>query len=216
MPLGGKTVLEWVVHRTLLASGCGEVVIATSDLAQDDQIEDLCRRIGVACFRGSERDVLDRYYHAARLFGAEAVARITSDCPLLDPRLLDAIIATQADEHADYVSADGVPTGLAQEAFSVEILERAWSEATLPDEREHVMFYYVTRRPDRFKVVILPPPAGLELPDWRLTLDTPEDFELLEGLFEATGGELFDLTSLQIVDAVARSPRLHALATREA
>ena len=214
--VGGKTVLEWVVYRTRLAARCGEIVVATSDLARDDPVERLCAGVGVQCFRGSELDVLDRYYQAASAFEAEAVVRVTSDCPLLDPVMLDAIVEAQIDQDADYVSGNGVPQGLMQEVFSAELLERAWREATLPDEREHVMVYYVTRRAGEFKIVWLPPPAGLELPNWRLTLDTPQDFELLEGLFDVTTGELFDLTAEQIVAAVARDPELLSRATREA
>ena len=216
LPLGGKTVLEWVVHRTHLAERCGEIVVATSNLAQDDSIERLCTRIGVHCFRGSEQDLLDRYYRAAEAFDADTVVRITSDCPLLDPAMLDAIIETQVDRGADYVSGSGVPQGLAQEAFSAELLERAWREATLPDEREHAVVHFVMRLADELTIVMLSPPQGLELPKWRLTLDTEEDFELLEGLFEVAAGGLFDLTSLEIVDAVASHPRLLSLATREA
>jgi spore coat polysaccharide biosynthesis protein SpsF (cytidylyltransferase family) len=213
--VGGRTVLEWVVHRARLASRAGEVVVAIPDLSRDDPLEELCAHVGVPCFRGSEQDVLDRYYRAARSFEAETVVRITSDCPLLDPGLLDDIVVSQAEKRADYVSADGVPKGVAQEVFTAEALERVWRDATLPDEREHVMVHYVTRHPDRFEIVMLPPPAGLELPSWRLTLDDAEDFELLEGLFDATDGALFGLDCVEIVGVVAGSPRLLELATRE-
>ncbi len=214
LPLGGKTVLEWVVHRVRLASRCGEIVIATSVLGRDDPIEELCAGAGMHCFRGSDEDVLDRYHGAAQAYAAEVVVRVTSDNPLLDPVLLDAIVAAQLAEGADYVSADGVPLGLAQEAFSAEALDRVWHEATLREEREHVLAAFVTRRAREFKIVMLPPPPGLDLPTWRLTLDTREDFELLEELYESTEGELFDLTSTQIVERVARNPRVLALATR--
>jgi len=212
--VGGRTVLAWVVYRTRLARLAGEIVVATSELPRDDAVEAMCSEIGVPCFRGSELDVLDRFYQAARSRDADTVVRVTADCPLLDPALLDTIVETHVRERADYVSVEGAPLGVAQESLSATALEQSWRQAKLPDEREHVILY-VTERPDEFKVLLLPAPPPLNLPSWRFTIDTERDVELLDGLFETTKGRLFDLAEAEIVDAVARSPRLLALATRE-
>jgi spore coat polysaccharide biosynthesis protein SpsF len=213
-PVGGKTVLAWVVHRARLARLAGEITVATSEHARDDAVADACVDIGISCFRGSEIDVLDRYRRAARAYAADAIVRITADCPLLDPELLDKIIEAYLSGGVDYVSAEGVPRGLAQEIISTTTLEWAWRHAKSAEDREHVTIYVVDR-PAEFRVVMLPPPSGLDLPDWRLTLDTPEDLELLEGLFDTTKRALFDLSATEIVGAVARDPHLLALATRE-
>lgn len=211
--VGDKCVLEWVVHRVRLAQEGGTIAVVTSVLLQDDAIEALCSKIDIPCFRGSELDLVDRYRSVARSFQADAVVRVTADCPLLDPALLDTLVETHRRENADYVSMDGVPRGFAQETFSATALERVWKEATLPYDREHVG-PYVFGTPSKFRTIMLPPPPEIARPELRITLDTEQDFELLEGLYHATAGTVFDLTGPEIVAAVAESPRLLALATR--
>jgi len=214
MTVGGRSILEWVVHRVRLAGIPGVVLVATSDHPRDDPIEAVCGSVGVPCFRGSEADVLDRYYRAARTRDAEIVVRVTADCPLLDPALLAELVEVHRSEGADYVTVAVSVRGIAQETLSMNALERSWESARLPAEREHVILYLL-EHPDEFKVVMLPPPAELDRPGWRLTIDTAEDLELLEGLFETAASPLFDLGAPEIVAIVAGSERLRALATRE-
>jgi spore coat polysaccharide biosynthesis protein SpsF (cytidylyltransferase family) len=211
--VGGEPVLHWVLARTSRVRRHGRLIVATSDLEQDDRIAAWCADAGVDCIRGSERDVLDRYRQAARLAGADIVVRVTADCPLLDPWLLDSVIETHMREGADYVTIDGLPRGLAQETLSRDALEASWLDATDPGDREHVITY-AAGRPGRFKVVILPPPAGLELPDWRITLDDDHDLRMLRRLAEITDRGVFGLRADEIVELVRNDPQLAALATR--
>src|SRR5947209_12913895 len=121
--LGCETVLARVVKRTQRARMLNEVVVATSDLPSDDAIADECARLSIAYFRGSENDVLDRYYHAATEFGATAVVRITADCPFIAPELIDETISKFSEESSDYATNALVPTyprGLDVEVFATE------------------------------------------------------------------------------------------------
>jgi spore coat polysaccharide biosynthesis protein SpsF len=210
-PLGGQPALLRVLQRVWRSRFHGEAIVATSDLPQDDPIAAWCKLERVPCFRGSERDVLDRYYKCALMMGAEIVVRVTADCPLLDPQLLDCLIATHREEQADYVFCQGMPAGIGQETLSFSALERSWLEATQPEEREHVI-YYVTEHPDLFRVLILDPPAELALPDWRLTLDTEADYRLFSQLFCLTDGEVMHMSAREIIELVRQCPSLLEIA----
>lgn len=211
--VGGRSVLSWVVHRVQRSKRHGTILVATSDLERDDSVAAECSRAGVPCFRGSETDVLDRFYRAMEAFDAEIVVRVTADCPLLDAALFDITVDTYVREGADYVTVEGVPEGLPSETISRSALGRAWREAALPYEREHVT-PYVFNHPHEFSVVLLQPPPALALPDWRLTLDDAHDLTLLRALHDVTGGAAFDLTAEQLVEIVAGDPHLLELATR--
>src|SRR5277367_2863697 len=126
--LGGETVLARVIARLRRAELVKEIVVATTDSAADDAIVGECRRLDVPTFRGSESDVLDRYYWAARGCPASVVVRITSDCPLIDPQLVDETIRVFQQQQADYASntfSRTYPRGLDAEAFTTAALEQA-------------------------------------------------------------------------------------------
>ena len=130
--LGGETVLGRVVRRLRGSRQISNIVVATTTEATDEVIVAECDRLQVLCFRGSEQDVLDRYYQAAHANAAEAVVRVTSDCPLIDPKLVDETVEVFRDEHADYasnVSPRTYPRGLDTEVFTFDALDRAWREA---------------------------------------------------------------------------------------
>ena len=142
--LGGRPMLAQVVARVRRARTIDEVVVATTTTRHVDVIEDFCAREGIACFRGSEDDVLDRYYQAARAFNADVVVRITADCPLHDPEVIDAIVGHFDPARHDYVSNTirrSYPDGLDTEVIAMAALERAWRGATWASEREHVTPY---------------------------------------------------------------------------
>jgi spore coat polysaccharide biosynthesis protein SpsF len=187
------------------------VVVATTDHPRDDQIVEFCERAQVDCFRGSESDVLARYHHAAVAHDADVIVRVTSDCPLLDPYLLDLTIRAHLENNADYVAFERLPAGIAQETFSRACLERSFREATLAEEREHVI-YYAVNRPEIFKVIFLDPPHGLELPHWRLTLDTEADYSLMTGLYDVTRGAAAAMSVGEIIAVVRSHPDLLRLA----
>ena len=181
--LGGMTVLARVVRRLRSAKLIDEVIVATTDLATDDPIVRECNHLDVPYFCGSESDVLDRYYQAAKAFGAEAVVRVTSDCPLIDPQLVDETIAVfQADE-ADYASnviPRTYPRGLDTEVFTAAALERAWLETKELHQREHVTPYFY-EHPKLFRMASAT--TNADYSRYRWTLDTSEDLELIRTIY---------------------------------
>jgi len=181
--LCGQSVLARVVQRTRRAKLLNELVVATSVLPADDAIARECERLSVACFRGEEADVLDRYYRAAQRFGAEAVVRITADCPLIDPELIDSTIAEFLKERPDYATNSLVvtyPRGLDVEVFTFGALVEAWRSAKADYERVHVT-PYLYEEPGRFRVLSLT--ADEDYSENRWTLDTADDLELIREIF---------------------------------
>jgi spore coat polysaccharide biosynthesis protein SpsF len=154
LDIGGKPMLQHVVERTRTSELVQEVVVATTTDEGDRVVAEFCSATGTPCFRGSAHDVLDRYYQAARLHGAEVVVRITGDCPLIDPGLIDVTTGLVAeawsltDGYVDFACnrlpppfSRSLPIGLDVEACAFAVLERAWKEAEQPFQREHVMPY---------------------------------------------------------------------------
>jgi len=188
LPYGsGVTVLEQVVRRIKGASAVEEVAIATTEHREDDVIVEIAERIGVKWFRGSRDDVLGRYYHCARENGYGVVVRITSDCPCVDPDLIDTAVEAHLKERADYTAVKEIPVGLNVEVLSFSALETAHREAKEAFEREHVCPYIHTTRRERFRVLHIPPPEEIRAPDIRVTLDTEEDYALLCAVFDYLG-----------------------------
>jgi len=172
MDLGGETVLARVLGRLQRAIMIDEIVVATIDSAADDAIIRECQRLEVSCFRGSEDDVLDRYYQAARMFAAEVVVRITSDCPVIDPDLVDETIGTFQVQCGDYCSNSfprTYPRGLDTEVFTMNALEQAWHNARRLYEREHVT-PYLYEHPELFRLVSHQ--GQTDYSEYRWTLDT--------------------------------------------
>ena len=200
--LGGAPMLARVVARTSRAATVRQVVVATTTETADQVIVDLCAARGWACFRGSQDDVLDRYYQAARQFAAEVVVRITSDCPLIDPSIIDRVVTEflRLQPDADYVSNVGsrrsFPRGLETEVFSFAALAKAWDEAREPAFREHVTLY-MYRRPDRFRIHDFV--NERDCSEMRWTVDTPEDYALVCRIYEHFGHDRFSWTEVLAV-----------------
>jgi spore coat polysaccharide biosynthesis protein SpsF len=185
MPLAGRPVLDQVVTRVSAAGRIDDVVIATSDLPGDDAIDDYCRARGWTCVRGSETDVLSRYAVAVRDSAAGIVARVTSDCPLFSPRILDDMLAAFDPLNMDYMSTNWpertFPVGLDCEIMRGDALLAIAETATDPYDREHVTSHFY-RNPDWFRLAghrCAQPLAHLSI-----TLDTPDDYDRLVMLLE--------------------------------
>ncbi len=181
----GRPLLHYHIERLQRAGSIDELVVATSTDPGDDAIESFCAAAGVACFRGSEQDVLDRFYQCARDIDANIILRVTSDCPLIDPAVLDLAIAAFRAGDDDYLRTDpaAYPRGLDAEVFSHVALETAWAEAKDPEEREHVTpFLY--RNPERFGLDIFAE-ADAEGAEFRLCVDEESDFRLVSAVLEA-------------------------------
>ena len=185
LPLGGQPMLARLVERLRRVRLADAIVIATTTHPSDDAIAALCHQLGVPCHRGSELDVLSRYAEAVAAHPADVVVRITSDCPLIDPALVDQVIARYQRGDADCVSNMLPPTwpyGMAVEVFGAKALAEAHAEARLPAEREHVTpFLYA--HPERYRLQNVASPVDLSAQRW--TVDTPEDYELVRRLFDA-------------------------------
>jgi spore coat polysaccharide biosynthesis protein SpsF len=191
--LAGEPMLARVVERTRRAQTLDEVVVATSDLAADDSIEQICAQRGWSCFRGSETDVLDRYYRAALQFNAGLIVRVTSDCPLIDPQLIDEhvnrLLARWGE--VDFVTnmvKQTYPLGLAVEAMPADVLARMKRMSQSAALKEHVTtLVYV--EPGWFQIDHVMHPVDLSHLRW--TVDTQEDLELVRLIFQHFGHDRF-------------------------
>jgi spore coat polysaccharide biosynthesis protein SpsF len=203
-----RPLLDFQIERLKRVASADQIVIATTTNGTDDQVAGLCRELGVSCFRGPEEDVLARYYGAAKESGAEAIVRITADCPVIDPVISGAAIdffLTNGHQY-DYVRLDGYPRGLDTEVFPFAVLEECWKEAAAQPEREHVT-PFIYNHPERYRIKrLLCPRAGSgylpmslraersnlsleniqenDFSHHRWTVDTPEDFELIRRIIE--------------------------------
>lgn len=178
----GKTLLEIQLERLQQSTLIEQIIVATTTQAQDDVVVDVCKELAINFYRGSEEDVLSRYYEAAVAFDANVIVRLTSDCPLIDPMIVDEVIEIYARQQdtIDYVSNTlerTYPRGLDVEVFSFEALEKAYVEAVLQRDREHVTAYFYSN-PDVFKIDQVK--GEQDYSHFRWTVDTPEDCELIE------------------------------------
>lgn len=186
-PLAGKSALSRMIGRASRALSLDLLVVATSVSPSDDAVAAEAARCGAKVFRGSEPDVLDRFYRAAAAWGATTVVRLTGDCPLVDPAVVDRIVAAARKAKLGYVATGkSYPDGLDVEVVPFSTLETAWKEAALPSDREHVL-PYVWKQPERFGVKRLE--YARDCSKLRLTLDEPADRELIDRLFAALGDE---------------------------
>ena len=184
-PLAGKEVLWHVWDRVRHCELIDEIVIATTTEPADQAIEDYCKREGWKITRGSEHNVLERYHQAAVAYAADVVIRVTSDCPLIDPKILTRLINEFDPANVDYMSTNypirSFPVGCDCEIMTFAALDQAEREATKEFDHEHVTPYLCTN-PNLFRL------AGLansrDQSDVRLTLDTQEDYELLAAIYE--------------------------------
>ena len=181
MSLVGKPVLWHVVDRLRFCRRLQSVVVATTTAIEDDLIEQWCCENWVKCFRGSALDVLDRFYQAAVFYQVPTIVRITADCPVIDPFVVDEVIQGFLDGGYDVYGLGGeFPDGLDCEVFSFRMLELAWSQSTLSSEREHVTpFLY--KQEGTYKIGHLEKFQGLHHHRW--TLDEPADLQFLEAVF---------------------------------
>ena len=189
--VAGCPLLLRVVERVRSARRVDKVVVATTDQPSDDPIAALCQREGIPFFRGSEDDVLDRFYRTAEANRADIAVRITADCPLIDPAVIDKVIARFQAADCDYVSnifRYTYPDGLDTEVFSFAALERAWREARKPSEREHVTPYL---RTENFRTANVESDSPVPLGKHRWTVDYADDLEFIRRIYEAFGSKQF-------------------------
>lgn len=181
-PLGDEDVLSYDIARCRAIKGVQEVIVATSKLAQDDAIAKWCKEHEVACYRGSEDDVLDRYVQCAKIYKPDYIMRVTSDCPFVDYEMASEIVALMEKECKDVVLLEGeLPRGLAVEIISYDALLRIHEMGQEPRHREHVT-YYAYEFKEQFTTATYEIPKNRQAPELRITLDTEEDYELLKAV----------------------------------
>jgi len=179
--LGNHNLLYYVITRCKKSNLLQDVIVATSSKKEDDAIEDFALSMGVNVFRGSEKDVLQRYVDAAKQYHADPIVRITADCPLIDPKIIDDLINLYIKDPSDYTFIEGYPIGSGcAEIMSYSSLVHALTDTTPNDTyyREHVMTY-LTDHPEIFKVNIDKAPEIYSKKKYRLCVDEQADLELV-------------------------------------
>jgi spore coat polysaccharide biosynthesis protein SpsF (cytidylyltransferase family) len=217
MPVLGKPLLGWMLDRVATCPELDEVIVATTTDGCDDVIADFVQSVGFQVYRGSEEDVLDRYYQAACLVQPDSVVRITADCPLLDPEVLGAMIRSFDVGDLDFLSnseplPSSWPDGMDISIVSFDALHKAWQLAVKPSDREHVTFYF-WNNPMDFKCKRID-----HEPDWskyRLTIDYLEDFDLLKAIIKHFGETnpvaINNISMREIVAFLDANPAVFAL-----
>jgi len=209
MKIEDKTMLEHVCDRVLASTLVDEVLVATTMNRSDLPIVELCAKKGIRVYAGSENDVLDRFYQAAKIIKPDNILRITADCPIIDPTNIDKVIAEHLKSGADYtgntVGKETYPDGQDAEIFTYEALKKSWKEAELASEREHVT-QYIKKNDTVFNIVGVE--SELDLSDHRWTVDDAEDLEFIR----AVNKELYSKDSLfsmqEVLDLLQNKPEL--------
>ena len=203
--IGDKTTIQHVLHQVRRAKTIDHILVATTTETIDDELATAARNEGVEVFRGAADDVLDRYYKAALLHMPDAIVRITGDCPFIDPTLIDSVVERFTSEsNFDYVSnvhPASYPDGMDVEIISFPALREIWRSANLYSEREHVTLR-AWKNPDVYTVDVVK--NDEDNSDLRVTLDEPEDLDLLNDLIDNMGGEV--LSCRDIVNVLRNSP----------
>lgn len=212
-PVLGKPLLELLVERLKRASRLNDIVIATTTNDDDDQVESLTQHLGIGCFRGSEHDVLDRVLRAAHAADADVIVEITGDCPLIDFRVIDRLLEVYQENDYDYVSnilKRTYPRGLDTQVFATSVLEEVARLTDDPVDHEHVSLY-IYEHPEKFKLHNVESGLPEEYWDLRLTVDTPDDFELIRRIYEELYPSNPAFTIEDIVQLFQRRPELREI-----
>lgn len=211
MDVGGRSMLRLVVERTRKAELVDEVVIATTTELEDDAVAEAASGLGVASFRGSIDNVLERYLGAATKFDATVVVRITADCPLMEPTIIDQVIRRHLNSKADYTAnilKRTFPRGWDVEVFNLGALAKVSNLTTENYEREHVTIYFHEHQ-DEFTVINVEAKDELRRPDLRLCVDEPSDIKLVRQIFQEL--DVNNFSAQDVVDLFERQPELEKI-----
>jgi spore coat polysaccharide biosynthesis protein SpsF len=214
-PLAGKPLLEHLLERMASLGGPERVVLATSRRAENDVLVELAGKLGIASFRGDEEDVLGRHVEVARKYGADHVVRVTGDNPLTDAPLAEALAARHLDEDADYtyVPGDALLMGILSEAISKRALETSHRDGE-DRHRSELVTLYIKENPQKFRIVRAELPNELYRPEYRLTVDEPEDVVLMERIFDKLYRPGRRLEAIDAIELLDREPELAAINAR--
>jgi len=204
--LNGITVLESLLNQLNYSKLLNDKIIATTSNSEDDVIVNFCKSKEIKCFRGSQDDVLDRYYNCAKKFSINTIIRITSDCPLMDPQVIDDVIDFYLKNSYDYVNnfyKRTYPYGNDVEIFSIKVLEKVWEKATKPSEREHVT-PYIYNNPGEFSLGWIENKENLSEFHW--TIDRREDLIFVQNIFKKISKR--PILMKDIIDVIKDDPSL--------
>jgi len=214
--LADKALLFRMYERVAASKLAGTIVIATTTDKSDDKVEDFCEEYNLNCFRGHPIDLLDRHYQASKLFNTDAVVKIPSDCPLIDPKVIDRVLQFYLDnsDKYDYVSnlhPATYPDGNDVEIMSIKALKNAWENAKLELEREHTT-PYLWENPDKFRIGNVEWETGLDYSmSHRLTIDYEKDYNLIKQVYD----ELYPInnkfTLKDILHLLDRKPEIKSI-----
>lgn len=207
--VNGKPLIWHVVNRLTHAKTINKIVIATTINEKDDKIEKWCNENNVACYRGSENDVLNRYYSASVAFPSDIVVRITADDPFKEPAVIDAVVNKLINEGFDHVTNNFPPSwpeGLDCEAFTFAALEALEKSTNDAFEREHVT-QYIYHNPDKFKIGNVASPKNLSYLRW--TIDKEVDYEMVKAVYAHRNPANTDILLLdEILDILEKNPEI--------
>lgn len=194
MPIEGKPLLYYVINQVRHSKKLSNIIVATTNLKEDEIIVNFVNSLGVDCYVGNAQDVLDRYYCCAKEFKIDVIVRISGDSPLIDYNIIDKCIDEFEKNHFDYLgntivkddnhwieNYNGFPIGVAVEVFTFNALEKAWKESKKPSDREHVT-EYIWKNPEIFKLGSIK--NSEDLSNMRIVVDYQEDFNLVKKIIE--------------------------------
>ncbi|AUZ28277.1 spore coat protein [Bacillus subtilis] len=208
-PLGSNRLLDILVHRVrksvFYQKDQDNLVIATSDRETDDKLESHCIKHGFRVFRGSEERVLDRFVEVIKTVKPTVVIRLTGDNPFVDPELLDVMIKAHLDQGADYTYILNTPLGICGEAVNAKLLIDISRIQALEDQYQEHVTLYVRNHPALYHVQFLEAPERFRAPQYRLTIDTKEDYESIKALYQKAG-ERPDVSASELISLLNRNP----------
>ncbi len=213
LPAAGKPLLEHLVERLQRVPQLNGIVIATTTKPIDDSILRLSDKLGVAHFRGSEHDVLERVLGAAHAVGADVIVETTADCPLLDPTIVERCVERYFSEQVDYVSnflQPSYPIGMNTQVFATSVLEEVSRLTKNPIDHEHVSLY-IYSHPEKFRLLNVSAPLESARPELRLTLDTIEDYHLISAVFNALYPSKRDFNLTDILTFLDAHPQIASI-----
>jgi spore coat polysaccharide biosynthesis protein SpsF len=214
LEIDGIPLLKIMMDRVITSERIDEIIIATTEQVEDNAIEEFCESFGYKCFRGAENDVLDRYYQAAKKYNANVIVRLTSDCPLIDSRIIDETIELFNKSNCDYAAncvppeSKRFPDGSDVEVFSYECLEEIWREAKDPKDREHVTHYF-WRGKRVFDTQILGNDKNWR--NYRITIDYPEDYEVIKFVVQELKRKKIVGSLSDVIDILDSNPQIKKL-----
>lgn len=183
LKIEGRAAIEHLIDRLKLSKVASDIILCTSTNPQDEILAQVAENNGIKWFQGSEDDVLDRFIKAADRVSADIVVRVTGDNILVDPVYLDEMVSYHIKNGADYTRTEDLPSGVKCEAMSVSALKKIQDSAEALENTEYLTWYF-TKNPEFFKIAIFPVSSEYSRPNFRLTMDEPEDYELLKVIFK--------------------------------